>query len=207
MSFDDEMQSGYAETMELVRKYGLKYSDARSIVDGTFVRDNPQNGGSTIQDWVHKLPRMQQAVLLTSIRNEDGRAKRHPAKLLIKWFRRCVLITAFEGNALTTMHEPGGGSFTGPAPDNMSEKDVVDAFIDSRDEMLLHYYAHAMHSFQILGYKHPDTKIRAFWLDVYTRMVHCLHVWPETEEQMDRRLGGTMQGWQERNDPSSTCSD
>lgn len=207
MSFDDEMRSGYRETMELVNKYNLKYADARAIVDGSFVAQNPQNGGSVLQPWVMSIPRMQQAVLLACLRNEDGRAKFHKAKYLIKWFRRCVLITSFEGTVLKSMHQEGGGSYTGPAPKDMTEKEVLDAFIDSRDEMLLHYYSHAMHSFQILGYKHPIPVIRAFWLEAYTRMVHCLHVWPETEEQMDRRLGGTMEGWKERNDPSSTCSD
>jgi hypothetical protein len=159
---------------------------------------------SVLQPWVHDLKYMQQSVLLSAIRNADGTAKFHKQKALTKWFRRCVLLSAFDGRTLSTPSEPGGGSFTGPVADIAK---ALDDFIDSRDEMSLHYYAHAMHAFEILGYKHPDDQIAAFWLTAYTRMAAALHLWEETEEQLDDRLGDAMSGWVARNDPSSTCSD
>lgn len=184
---------------------------------------------SVLQPWVHTLSFMQQSVLLSAMRNADGVAKRHPSKALVRWYRRCVVLSAFDGRALTDPFEDGGGSYTGPLtrngellrgalwdclPDDEKERiragvlrRTVDAFIDARDEMSLHYFAHAAHAFEIVGYKHPDQIIRAFWHGVYLRMVHALHVWPETAEQMDSRLGDTPEGWEARNDPSSTCSD
>lgn len=166
---------------------------------------------SVLNDWVQELPLMQQSVLLSAIRNCDGTPKFHKQKALIRWYRRCVLKSAFDGRELTDPRELGGGSFTGPVEDIHK---ALDDFLDSRDEMSLHYYAHAMHAFQILGYKYPPMEglpgsgtVRNFWCNAYNRMAHALHLWPETENEMDRRLGDNEAGWRERNDPSSTCSD
>jgi hypothetical protein len=161
---------------------------------------------SVLNDWVCELPLMQQSVLLSNIRNSDGIPKRHKQKPIIRWYRRCVLKSAFEGYELTTPFSAGGGSFTGPIAVGELEKSLDD-FIDSRDEMSLHYYAHAMHAFEILGYKYPLFNVREFWRRAYERMAHAMHLWPETEEQMDARLGDNKAGWEARNDPSSTCSD
>lgn len=189
------------------------------------------------QDWVHGLSVMQQSVLISAIRGCDGMPKKHKHKALVKWYRRCVLLSAFDGAALTDPFAPGGGSFTGPiadlkqfevpgewegpplyyGPDGkmLSEYDLrcsllqvaADNFVDSRDELPAHYTTHFMHAVEILGYKHPDPTVREFWNDFYARLVHALHLWPETEEQLDKRLGDTYEGWAARNDVSTSCSD
>lgn len=156
------------------------------------------------QDWTHELTLMQQTVLILALRGADGLAKFHPYKELVRWYRRCVLVAAFEKRVLSKPYEPGGGSFTGPTHDL---KLAADWFMDARDEMPAHYRDHFMHGVQILGYKHPDKETAKFWREFYYRMVHALHLWPETEAQMDERLGDTLEGWQSRSDPASTCSD
>lgn len=162
------------------------------------------------QRWVMRLTYMQQSVLFSALRNPDGFPKRHPAKGLMRWYRRCVLLSAFDGKALTDPNAPGGGSFTG----TLSNSDLgwtleyaADAFLDARDEMTLHFYAHFMHAAEIVGYKHPDYKISIFWREIYARMCNALHMYPETEAAMDKRLGDKEGGWRARNDPSATCSD
>lgn len=50
--------------------------------------------GPVTQEWVHRLPFMQQTVLLTAVRGPDGIRKYHPCKDLLRWFRRCTLISA-----------------------------------------------------------------------------------------------------------------
>lgn len=176
---------------------------------------------SVIQAWVHALTFMQQSVLLSAIRGCDGLPKRHKAKELIKWYRRCILLSAFDGKVLSTPYEPGGGSFTGPIvtiprgiPDKIGHdiackalQKVADDFIDSRDEIPTHYQVHVLHAVEIIGYKHPDLGIREFWFDMYERLAKAYHLWPETEVQMDKRLGDTFSGWAERNDSSTSCSD
>lgn len=174
-----------------------------------------------MQDWVCALSLMQQSVLLSAIRGCDGISKYHKSKHIVKWYRRCVLISAFEGKALTSPDQPGGGSFTGPiisVPIEATDEErglivetalqkAADSFLDSRDELPAHYQTHFMHAAEIIGYKHPNKEIAGFWNRLYIRMVHAYHLWPETEEQMDQRLGDNMMTWLDRADPSSTCSD
>lgn len=187
------------------------------------------------QAWVHDLSMMQQSVLLSAIRGCDGLPKRHKAKSLVKFYRRCVLISAFDGRVLNDAFEPGGGSFTGPIAElpttgfllnneycaleawqNLAIqlqwkreqlKRVADNFVDSRDELPMHYQTHFMHAVEILGYKHPNVETRVFWLEIYERLAHAYHLWPETEAQLDARLGDDFDGWAARNDPSACCSD
>jgi len=155
------------------------------------------------QEWTHRLPYMQQSVLLSALRNEDGIEKGHPSKNLIRWFRRCVVLSAFDGKALTDPNEEGGGSYTGPVADI---EVAADQFLRARDGMALHYFAHAMHAFEIIGYHHPDDKIRTFWNGVYIRMAYALHLRPESLEEMNERLGDNPDTWKAMEDRAGGCS-
>lgn len=200
-----------------VRSLLLKY-DAQASLDNVMthnlndlyaeclraIENKTTESAPATQEWMHKLSIMQQSVLLSGIRGCDGLPKFHKAKQLIKWYRRCILISAFDGRVLKTPYESGGGSFTGHIQ-NLNQ--AADDFINSRDELPAHYQTHMMHSFEILGYKHPDLDTREFWQQMYVRMAKAYHLWPETEQEMDNRLGDNLEGWEERNDKSSTCSD
>ena len=76
------------------------------------------------QGWTHDLSMMQQSVLLTAVRGPDGLPKYHASKYLLRWFRRCILLSAIDRRSLNNPAEPNGGSFTGPSvegyPDYMS---------------------------------------------------------------------------------------
>lgn len=177
-------------------------------------------GKSVVQDWVSDLPLMQQTVLLSAVRGCDGMAKYHKAKPLVRWYRRCILLSAFDGATLLSPFSPGGGSFAGPIIGGMDEKSApynephrelllktsTDDFIVSRDDMHMHYFTHMMHAFQIVGYKHPIKEIQSFWREVYCRMVYSLHLWPESQGEMDKRLGDNEEGWRKREDSAGSCS-
>jgi hypothetical protein len=166
---------------------------------------------SVLQDWVMELPLMQQTVLLTGVRGPDGLPKYHPTKYVLRWFRRCVLLSAMDQRVLTDPVDIGGGSFTGPsvvAPYEdwrpaMDER--VGSYLQALDEVPHHFQLHLMHAVEILGYKHPDEQIRAWWHSVYLRLVHDMHLWPETEEQLDARLGDDRSGWLLRADPATVA--
>jgi hypothetical protein len=175
----------------------------------------PQKGGlcmnrTVLQDWVQDISFMQQTVLLTAIRGPDGLPKYHGVKFLLRWYRRCVLISAFDKSVLTTPGNPSGGSFTGPSytmkdgDDPMAWEgpmdDVVTDYLKSLDAVPHHFQMHLMHAAEIVGYKHPDPKIAAWWKATYERLVHDMHLWPETEAQLDSRLGDTREGWMARGD-------
>jgi hypothetical protein len=63
-------------------------------------------------------------------------------------------------------------------------KDMMQAI----DVMHYHYINHLRHSCEIVGYKHPDHRVRVHFRFAYYRLVDNCHLFPETEEQMDLRL-------------------
>jgi hypothetical protein len=54
-----------------------------------------------------------------------------------------------------------------------------------------HFVAHTMHAAEIIGYKHPDQKMKSWWTCFYKKMVKGFHLNFETEQQLDVRLGYT----------------
>jgi len=66
---------------------------------------------------------------------------------------------------------------------------VLRDFFANYDELPMHCVMHLAHGAQILGYKHPDPRFREKWIEFYRQLVESLHLTPETEVQMDERLG------------------
>jgi hypothetical protein len=161
-----------------------------------------------MQDWVCSLSIMQQSVLLGAIRGPDGTPKYHGVKFLVRWYRRCVLLSAIGRVVLAMPSQPGGGSFTGPSykrtetsrpwPDEMD--DIVSDYLRSVDELPHHYQMHFMHAVEIVGYKHPDLFVRAWWHKTYLRLVHDFHLFPESEADLDARLSDNEDTWKARAD-------
>lgn len=154
---------------------------------------------SVLNDWVTELTFMQQSVLICAVRNHDGFNKHNPAKDITRYLRRVLLKSAFDGGMLSDPHEKGGGNFTGPLKHN-SVYDAVTAFLDGRDEMSLHYWLHAVHAFEIVGYMCPDETIRRHFFDAYHRCISAMHVEPESKYAMERRLSDNEDKWLERSD-------
>lgn len=159
-----------------------------------------------VQDWVQTLTFMQQSVLLTSIRGPDGMKKDHVSKLLIRWLRRCILISALDRKIFTDPHEEGGGSFTGPMPEGLDVMQVLDDYLRHVDEIPHHFQLHFMHAAEILGYKHPEPHIRVGWKRIYHRLVNDMHLYPEPEEAMDKRLGDNRKNWLEAEEVTARFS-
>lgn len=166
---------------------------------------------SALQDWTTKIPIMQQSVLLAIVRGPDNFPKYHPVKPILRWYRRCLLVSAIDGIVLIDPACSGGGSFTGPScaylPDltwQQQMEPIVDDFFKTMDAMPIHFWLHMMHAVEIMGYKHSDNSIAKWWRDLYFRMVEAMHVWPELENQLDERLGDTLEGWKARSDKAIT---
>lgn len=166
---------------------------------------------SVLQDWTTEIPMMQQTVLLTAVRGPDGLPKYGAVKMLLRWFRRCVLFSAIDGEVISEPWSHNGGSFTGPSLRSGScDVDweegmdlLVDDYLQSLDAIPHHFQLHFLHASEIVGYKHPDSRIRKWWADLYVRLVRDMHLWPETMEQMDIRLGDSREGWLQHADPAT----
>lgn len=164
------------------------------------------------QVWIHGISMMQQSVLLAAIRGPDGLAKYGGgAKMLLRWFRRCILLSAMDGRVLADPIEPNGGSFTGPSLDGSDDLDPwyermqvhVADYLRQVDALPHHFQMHFLHAAEILGYKHPVEQVRHFWLQLYLRLVNDFHLHAETELELDDRLGDTRAGWLKRADPAT----
>lgn len=165
---------------------------------------------SVIQEWVSLLPMMQQTVLLTAVRGPDGLPKYGSVKMLLRWYRRCILLSAMDGRVLEDPCEFNGGSFTGPsigvpiADWEVGMNTHVDAYLRELDAIPRHFQMHLMHSVEILGYKHPVERVKQWWNGVYLRLVNDMHLHPESETEMNERLGDSRAGWLKRSDPATT---
>ena len=163
-----------------------------------------------LQNWVMDLPMMQQTVLLTAIRGPDGITKYHPAKFLLRWYRRCILLSAMDGAVLDHPGLTNGGSFTGPVLSAVGIEDwesvldvTVGEYLQNVDGIPHHFHLHLMHAIEILGYHHPVHRTRTWWNSVYLRLVNDMHLHPETKEEMDKRLGDSREEWLKRTDPAT----
>lgn len=169
---------------------------------------------SVTQEWTHSLSFMMQTVLLTAIRGPDGCPKYGSAKYLLRWFRRCTLVSSLDGCVIDNPWDnTKGGSFMGPSYDADLGTDcwerplnaMLSGYLRELDAIPAHFQHHLRHAFEIVGYKHPDARIAAWFQEAYFRLVNDMHLYPETEAELDRRLGDNKDQWLERADPATVA--
>jgi hypothetical protein len=172
--------------------------------------------GPVQQQWVLDIPLMQQSVLFAAVRAPDGLRKDHPVKVLMRWYRRCILLSAFDKRVLSSPFEDGGGSFTGPFKAGHARvifgiNDNLDGwplnywfdltreiYLRHVDEMPHHFQLHFMHAAQIVGVHHSDAEIRDWWRTFYLMIVNDAHLHPETDSEMNLRLSDNDAEWRAR---------
>jgi hypothetical protein len=142
------------------------------------------------QDWLFDLTMQQQSVLVLACRGPDGVAKFHPVKPIVARYRATVLKAAYLGRPMR-VDEGDNTTFMTliGLSDDREWTAICREFFDHVDEIPHHYYMHLMHGAQIAGHKHPLELFRDRWLGFYIRACHDLHLHPETQDEMNRRLG------------------
>lgn len=137
------------------------------------------------QQWMFRLTVQQQSVLLLASRGPDGVAKSHPCKEITRVYRAVVFNAAKFGRPLRHLDE--GDTFMSLRPlQRWSE--VCRSYFDHVDSLPHHYHLHLMHGCQIIGYKHPDLSIAGPLQLFFYRACDDMHLTPESEEDMDKRL-------------------
>lgn len=124
------------------------------------------------------LPLRHQGVLVSAIRGCDEGPKRpydSSHRELSSYLRFVVLNPADE-------REVGvPGAFISP-------NEPFDWKASDFGHLPQHWYAHIMHAYEIVGYKHPNRKIASGGMLIYCQLVENLHLHIETEAEMDQRL-------------------
>ena len=83
--------------------------------------------------------------------------------------------------------------------------EIVDQYLKDLDAIPHHFQLHLLHAAEIVGYKHPDDRIRGWWCNLYVRLVSDMHLHPEGEREMDERLGDSRDGWLRRADRATVA--
>lgn len=133
---------------------------------------------SVFQVWLYSLPYRMQSVLASSLRGCDTARKDDNSKFITRALRSLILNNADPTNTFIV----GNGTV---------EEKYVTAWLWDLDSYPMHFIMHTAHAAEIVGYKHPDPKLRAYWIDLYQKVVKGLHLNSETEAQLDVRLGYT----------------
>ncbi len=139
---------------------------------------------SVLQDWVMELPLRFQGTLLTAVRGCDDEPKTwigtgvaySPGRRLTAFIRWCFMNPA---DAREVDREDGAFFMSNPPyPFKPSEF----------GHLPQHWYAHAMHSLEIIAYNHPEPWIQGRALHLYAEMVHSLHLNMESPKELNKRL-------------------
>lgn len=156
-------------------------------------------------EWARALRIQQQSVLFLAGRGPDGVAKVHPCKAVVIAYRATVFVAAKYGRSLRWGERADTFMSLDRFADDRCWDEDVRKFFEHHDELPKHYLAHLMHGAQILGYKHPEERFRNRWRDFYLALVDSLHLAPESEEQMDLRLGDwDRKFWKESHLPQNS---
>lgn len=139
--------------------------------------------------WCRALTLQQQSVLFLAARGPDGVAKANPCKNVVRAYRGTVLLAAKYGRPLGFGERADSFMSLDRFADPVLWGEDIDAYFAHADSLPHHYQMHLAHGAQILGYKHPEEAFRERWLHFYQEVCHDLHLTPETEAEMDRRLG------------------
>lgn len=139
---------------------------------------------SVLQDWVMELPLRAQGTLLTGVRGCDFEAKEwdsqgiaySPGRRLTAFIRYCFMMPADEREIDYTE-----GSFFQSQPPNPFKPSEF-------GHLPQHWYSHAMHCLEIIGYCHPDDETKLKARNLYHEMVRNLHLEAESMSDMMTRL-------------------
>lgn len=74
-----------------------------------------------------------------------------------------------------------------PCDDQNEFWDRANLFLKSIDHYPNHWLFHFMHAVHVMGLYLPGDK-GDWWLALYQRLVSKLHLWPESKDDLDRRL-------------------
>jgi hypothetical protein len=139
---------------------------------------------SVLQDWVMELPLRVQGTLLTCTRGCDDEPKTwtktgvaySPGRRLTAFIRWCFMVPA---DPREVDSQEGAFMMSSP-PDPFKPSEF--------GHLPQHWYSHAMHALEVIGYCHPDATVRYQAFIMYEKMVHNMHLNVERAVQMHKRL-------------------
>lgn len=186
-----------ADVKELRRAFEFAASRLHEIEERAFrelfgpLIDAHERQRSVLQPWVMELPLRAQGTLLTGFRGCDLAPKNPGAideqygcstgentveRQLVAYLRFLTLVPADPREI-----DVPGAWFQSKPPEKWKPSQL--------SHYPLHWYGHLMHCFEVVGYCRPfDDEHTDRARGIYTRLARALHLNPETQEQMFKRL-------------------
>lgn len=139
---------------------------------------------SVLQDWVMELPLREQGTLMTTVRGCDVEAKQwtstgvsySPGRRLTAFIRWCFMNPA----DIREVDSQEGAFMMSTPPDPFKASEF--------GHLPQHWYSHAMHSLEIIAYRHPEEDVKSLAWRMYYFMVKNMHLNVESEYEMRNRL-------------------
>lgn len=132
-----------------------------------------------LKSWVRELTLQVQGTLIVATRGPDGLPKEDVSKELVRAFRATILNNAKRLSPENTFQRDGSG---------VTDAETVKRFLKSTDHLNYHWLMHFKHAAEVVGYLHPNPKVREFWIGFYNKLCDDGHHNPESKEQMLERL-------------------
>ena len=152
--------------------------------------------------WCQQLPLQQQSVLLLAARGADGIPKQHDSKIVHAAYRGTILCAGRYGRPLRWGEKGDSFMTLDVIASGAGWEEAIKLYDRACDGLPLHYVTHFMHGAQIISFKHPQSHFRIAWAKVYETLVDHFHLRPESESEMDARLGDWGQvDWSSNEDP------
>ena len=146
---------------------------------------------SVLQDRVMELGLRHQGVLLTAVRGCDTAPKDDPSKLFCRMLRGTFLVChcGDATKAQSFIEDPFTYKLGLLSPNPVSDlRERFTAFRKNCDHYPHHYVMHIIHAIQIIGFYHPDPRLKGTFLEFYCVLCKGLHTKPEWKDDMDVRL-------------------
>lgn len=134
---------------------------------------------SLLKPWVTELTLQLQGTLVVATRGPDHLPKEDVAKDLVRAYRATILNNARALGPENTFQRDGSG---------IPPTEAVRLFLKSTDHLNYHWLQHFKLGAEVVGYLHPNPRIRDFWIGFYNKLCDDGHHNPETKEQMLARL-------------------
>ena len=132
-----------------------------------------------LRPWIYNLSWKQQTTLMTCFRGPDIHSSEQ-IKGMIRWIRMVCLNNAAPKKKFMKKR------------DFFSVEEAINKEPFVFDGLPLHFWSHLLNAFVIIGYKHPEEKIRSFAYKIYIDLVNYMHLNPESEAHLDYRLSDEL---------------
>ena len=154
------------------------------------MQGTPPARRSVLQAWTQALTLRQQGVLILALRGPDGSAKESAAKPLVRTLRSLVMNSGREGKPMAMGLHWRDDSFMSTAYITKAEDwaETCLAFFAEMDACNLHFFQHLIHAYAVVGVGHPDGLVRDRCWTFYGTACNRLHVHPEAQPEIMRRL-------------------